>query len=113
VAELELPLESGPVRFGGVPRQPHAERDLAVLAPTAVPYRELAGIVAGAAGGLLESLEPFDLYTGPPIPEGKRSVALRLRFRHAERALRDDEVDRHMENVMSALRNRGYDIRDA
>jgi phenylalanyl-tRNA synthetase beta chain len=113
VAELELPLESSPVRFGGLPRQPHAERDLAVLAPADVPYRELAGIVDGAAGELLESLEPFDLYAGPPIPEGKRSVALRLRFRHAERALRDDEVDLHMENVMSALRDRGYDIRDA
>jgi phenylalanyl-tRNA synthetase beta chain len=113
VAELELPLESGPVRFGGLPRQPHAERDLAVVAPAEVPYRELAGIVAGAAGELLESLEPFDLYAGPPIPEGKRSVALRLCFRHAERALRDDEVDLHMENVMSALRGRGYDIRDA
>jgi phenylalanyl-tRNA synthetase beta chain len=112
VAELDLPLEPLPVRVGEPPRQPHAERDLAVVAPVAVPYRELGAVVTGAAGALLESLEPFDLYSGPPILEGMRSIALRLRFRHAERALRDEEVDLHMENVMKALRARGYDIRE-
>lgn len=111
LAELELPLEPRGVRFQGVPRQPHAERDLSVVAPQDVSYLALREIVVPAAGRLLESVEPFDLYAGKPIPEGMRSVALRLRFRHAERALRDEEVDGYMENVIASLRERGYDIR--
>ncbi|MEX2541296.1 MAG: phenylalanine--tRNA ligase subunit beta [Trueperaceae bacterium] len=112
VAELDLPLPSGSVRYVEPPRQQHAERDVSVVAPLEVSYLQLSRVVRGSAGELLDSLEPFDVYTGVPIPEGKRSLALRLRFRHPERALRDDEIDGYMENVMSALRRDGYDIRD-
>lgn len=112
VAELDLPLASGTVRFVEPPRQQHAERDLSVVAPLEVSYRQLNRTVRESAGELLDSLEPFDLYRGAPIPAGRRSLALRLRFRHPERALRDEEVDGYMQNVMSALRRDGYDIRD-
>ena len=112
MAELALPLEQQPVKVSEIPRQPHAERDVAVIAPLEVSYRELEEMVNDTAGELLESVEPFDVYQGSPVPEGQRSVALRLRFRHARRALRDEEVDGFMENVIRALRERGYDIRD-
>ncbi|MEX2534731.1 MAG: phenylalanine--tRNA ligase subunit beta [Trueperaceae bacterium] len=112
VAELALPLEPRGVRVLDIPRQPHAERDVAVVAPTEVSYRELFDLVTAAAGDLLQSLEPFDIYQGISIPQGQRSVALRLRFRHGERALRDEEVDGCMQNVIRALRDQGYDIRD-
>lgn len=112
VAELELPLATGRSRFRDVDRQPHAERDLAVVAPREVPFAELRERAVRAAGERLVSLEPFDVYEGPPVPEGQRSVALRLRFRHPERSLTDPEVDAFMENVIGALREAGYDIRD-
>ncbi len=57
------------------------------------------------------SVLPFDIYEGNPVPEGKRSVALRLRFRDVGRALRDDEVDTFMEDVITALSQKEYDIR--
>jgi phenylalanyl-tRNA synthetase beta chain len=112
VAELDLPLEPRPVRFTALPRQPHAERDVSVLAASEVAYRELRELVTGAAGELLDSIEAFDVYSGEPIPQGMRSLALRLRFRHSARALRDEEVDGFMQNVIGALRAEGYDIRD-
>lgn len=112
LAEFDLPLEGGRVRFTDLPRQPHAERDLAVIAPAGVAWAELREVVAGAAGELLESAVPFDVYTGDQVPEGHRSVALHLRFRHPERALRDAEVDVFMGNVISALTGAGYTVRD-
>lgn len=111
LAELELPLGGRAVNFHEFSRQPFAERDLAVVAPKDVLYAQLENLIRGAAGDKLVSASPFDLYEGEPVPEGKRSVALRLRFRDATRALRDDEVDTFIENVITTLSQRGYDIR--
>ena len=112
LAELTLPLGSRTVNFYEFSRQPFAERDLAVIAPKTVLYAELAALVKAAAGKLLSSVQPFDVYEGQPIPEDKRSVALRLRFRDPVRALGNDEVDARMEDVITALAREGYDIRD-
>lgn len=112
LAELELPLAAGRASFREVLRQPHAERDLAVVVPEALPYAELAAEVRAAAGERLERLWPFDLYAGSGIPAGHKSVALRLWFRHPERALTDAEVDGFMANVITVLTERGYAIRD-
>ncbi len=111
VADLALPLAERRVRFGEYSRQPYAERDLAVIAPRDVAYADLRDLCAAAAGPLLESLAPFDVYAGAQLPEGMRSVALRFRFRHASRALTDAEVDAAMEKVIGAVRDAGYAIR--
>ena len=112
LAELELPLQGHAVSFQEFSRQPFAERDLAVIAPKDVPYTQLEGVVRGAAGDRLARVAPFDIYEGSPVPVGKRSVALRLRFRDDARALCDDEVDAFMEDVITALSRNGYTIRD-
>ena len=111
LAELRLPLPARRIQYHDVVRQPYAERDLAVVAPSRAAYAELAALVRAAAGAELESVEPFDVYEGEQVGPGLRSVALRLRFRRPDRALTDDEVDEHMGNVMSAVRDAGYDIR--
>lgn len=111
LAELTLPLPGRSGLFAEFSRQPFAERDLAVVAPNSVLYAELAALATGAAGERLESVSPFDVYDGPPVPDGSRSVALRLRFRDPARALRDDEVERYMRDVIAAFAGRGYDIR--
>ncbi len=110
-AELALPLANGSVRFEEFSRQPHAERDLAIIAPADVTYARLRALCAGAAGPMLVSLEPFDVYAGSQLAAGMRSVALRFRFRAEDRALTDAEVDAAMVNVISAVRDAGYDIR--
>lgn len=112
VAELDLPLETGAVGFTEPSRQERAERDLALVTPDIVSMAELREILAPAAGPLLESLVPFDVYVGERIGAGWRSIALRFTFRSAERALTDEEVTQHMSNVMQVAKNAGYDVRD-
>ena len=111
VADLVLPLAQRNVMFSDYPRQPYAERDLAVIAPTHVTYRTIRDLCAAAAGQRLETLEPFDVYQGSQVAEGQRSLALRFRFRAQQRALTDDEVDAAMVNVIQAVRDAGYDVR--
>ena len=112
IAELDLPLSTSAITFRDPPRQPFAERDLAVVAPREVPYLRLADLAASSGGERLETVAPFDVYEGDAVPTDKRSVALRLRFRHPERALRDEEVDTYMANIISAFAREGYTIRE-
>lgn len=111
LAELSLPLDGRTIQFQEINRQPYAERDLAVIAPTELTFARLKQLCADAAGPLLISLQPFDVYQGGRLPEGTRSLALRFRFRAQGRALTDAQVDQLMENVIGAVRGAGYDVR--
>ena len=50
-----------------------------------------AAVLAGG-GELLRAAEVFDLYEGEQLGEGRKSLALRLEFRAADRTLTDEEV---------------------
>ncbi|WP_034385715.1 phenylalanine--tRNA ligase subunit beta [Deinococcus sp. YIM 77859] len=109
--EAALPLPGREWAFRDPSRAPAAWRDLAVIAPREVSYGEIATLLRREAGELLESMEPFDVYVGAPIPEGQRSVAVRLVFR-GTRTLTDAEVDPIMDRLMTAVRRQGWSIRE-
>ncbi|MCH1927907.1 hypothetical protein L6232_24225, partial [Shewanella sp. C31] len=77
--ELELPLPERPFRFQDPSRYPLALRDLAVVVPEEVAYREVERVLLQAAGPYLEGLALFDLDQGPPLREGQKSLAFHLR----------------------------------
>jgi phenylalanyl-tRNA synthetase beta chain len=67
--------------------QPVAKEDLAVVVDASVPIADVARALADGAGDLLESLRLFDVYEGPQVADGKRSLAFALRFRAPDRTL--------------------------
>ncbi len=89
-------------RFSGVPRFPAVLRDLAVV----VEDRVQAALVISAvkAEQLVEEVRLFDVYTGAPIPAGKKNLALALRYRASERTLTDAEVDAAHARIVERLR---------
>ncbi len=109
--EVGLPLPAADWAFHDPSRAPAAWRDLAIIAPQTVSYGEVAELLRRAAGPLLESLEPFDVYVGEQIPAGQRSVAVRLTFR-GEKTLSDSEVDPIMDGLIGAVRGAGWAIRE-
>ena len=52
----------------------------------------MIGQLAEGAGELLESVELFDVYRGPGVPEGSKSLAFSLRFRAPDRTLTAEEA---------------------
>ena len=86
-----------------LPVTPAAEIDLALLLPQTVTAADVARVVAATAGETLESLVPFDEFRGAGVPDGYRSVAWRLTFRHPERTLRDKEIEGRRARVLRAL----------
>jgi phenylalanyl-tRNA synthetase beta chain len=71
---------------------PAATVDLALVVDEEVPVGALAGSLREGAGALLESLRMFDLYSGPQVGEGRKSVAFAMRLRAPDRTLTADEV---------------------
>ena len=72
--------------------QPVAKEDLAVVAGSDVPVADVQDALARGAGPLLEEIRLFDVYTGPQLPQGSRSLAFTLRFRAPDRTLTAEEI---------------------
>ncbi|HMD60858.1 MAG TPA: phenylalanine--tRNA ligase subunit beta [Opitutaceae bacterium] len=78
---------------------PAALRDIAVVVDASARAEDVRGriaLMAGAAAGSsfsAESVEVFDVYEGPGLPQGKKSLAFSLVFRSPSRTLTDDEVN--------------------
>jgi phenylalanyl-tRNA synthetase beta chain len=90
-------------RYRPLPTMPSAEIDLALSVPTGTTVAEVEALIRATAGELLEQLVLFDQYTGSGVEEGHRSLAWRLTFRHAERTLRDKEIEGRRAKIVSAL----------
>jgi phenylalanyl-tRNA synthetase beta chain len=90
-------------QYQPIPKYPPVDRDLAILIDNAISAAKVNSVIKTAAGDLLERLDVFDLYTGPPVPEGQKSLALSLRFRDPLRTLNDGMVDELIENVVKVL----------
>ena len=67
--------------------------------------------VLAAGGELLQAAEVFDLYEGEQVGEGRKSLALRLEFRAADRTLTDDEVAEQRAAIEAALEKIGGSLR--
>ena len=91
------------VQYRPLPDTPAAEFDLALLVPNDMPASRVEEVIRGAGGELLEQVAIFDEYRGDAVPNGYRSLAWRLTFRHPERTLRDKEVAGRRDKLLRTL----------
>ena len=90
-------------RYRELPTTPASEFDLALSVPEAVRAEQVEEVMRRVSGRLLERVELFDRYVGSGVEAGHRSLAWRLTFRHAERTLRDREIDARRSDILRAL----------
>ena len=107
VAELDLMRVvqycPGRVIFRQLPRFPAVSRDIAVLVDEQFPAQQVLDAVKEAAEPLVEEVSVFDLYTGSPIPAGKKSLAYSIAYRAPNRTLTDDEVNAMHDRLVARL----------
>lgn len=116
VAELELDvvydLSNYAIDYHVLPRFPSIARDIAVVVESTIEAAKLAEQVKIIAGVLLESVEIFDVFSGERLGANRKSVALALVYRHAERTLTDEEVSElHGQVVASLAETFGAELR--
>ena len=94
----ERPAYAAPSKF------PEVRQDLAVLVDRAVPAGRVVEIARShRSGGIRISADLFDEYQGAGVPEGKKSLALRLRFQSGERTLTDADVAKVQQGLVVRL----------
>ena len=76
-----------------LPRYPAADRDLALVVPESVSAQRVEEVVKNTGVPLLRRAVLFDVYRGPGLAEGEKSLGFNLEFRTNERTLTDQEVD--------------------
>lgn len=115
-AEIRLPstpLLPEPSQYEALPTRPGVERDLALLVPDDRRVGPLLAALEESGGPEFRGLDVFDVYEGGEVPDGHRSVAVRLRFRADDRTLTDREVDDQVSVLTTRLKEEfGVHIRD-
>lgn len=71
---------------------PMANQDVALVVADDVAAADVRAALVEGAGGLLESIHLFDVYTGRQVERGKKSLAFALRFRAPDRTLTDEDA---------------------
>ena len=99
--ELRALHDAAAVRFSPLPVFPPVRRDITVMADRGVRTGTVLAHIAGLGLPLLESVVLCDCFE----PEGseERHLTFRLTFRHADRTLKDAEVDKEREKVAQSL----------
>jgi phenylalanyl-tRNA synthetase beta chain len=84
---------------------------VSVLADRQVYARDICSIIEQSNNELIQSVEVVSVYEGNPIPEGNKSVSLKVTFASPERTLSPEEIDRLQKNTVSILNKKGYQLR--
>ncbi len=111
VASLRMVV---PKRFvvKAVSRFPTALRDVAVVVDEAVTADAIAKEIRAAAGDLLTSLSLFDIYRGPGVMPGRKSLAWSLGYQAMDKTLADKEIDKtHLKVEERLVKQMGATIR--
>jgi phenylalanyl-tRNA synthetase beta chain len=118
-AALELPPRTSVMELdvdalppAGVPVGPRISTfppvliDLALVVDEAVAAAEVEAALREGAGELLESLRLFDVYTGPSVAAGQKSLAYALTLRAPDRTLTSEEATAVRDAAVTAAATR-------
>jgi phenylalanyl-tRNA synthetase beta chain len=103
--DIELAFAAKPLQFERISKFPSVRRDLAIVVDENVPLAVLRENVSVSASGLLHELRVFDVYRGPGVESGRKSIALGLILQDSSRTLTDVDADTVVTAVVARLRD--------
>lgn len=110
IAELNLDavLALVPERPAGrsVPRFLPVEQDFAVVVDADIPAANVESALRDSAGPLASGFVLFDIFQGPQIGEGKKSLAYRITFTAPDRALTDNDLGKVRTRIERTLKQK-------
>jgi phenylalanyl-tRNA synthetase beta chain len=106
--ELDLaPLTQRPLPVARpVSKVPVVRRDFAVVVDEAVPAGAVIEALELARPRCVTAIRPFDVYRGPGLPHGKKSLAILVLMQDTERTLTDAEIDTTVADLLRVLQDR-------
>jgi phenylalanyl-tRNA synthetase beta chain len=90
-------------KFQAIPKFPPVLRDLAVVIDDFITFKQVINLIRKEGGELLKDVSLFDIYVGPQIPKGKKSLAFSLTYRSDKRTLTDEKVNEVHQQIFNRL----------
>ncbi|RKJ45659.1 phenylalanine--tRNA ligase subunit beta [bacterium 1XD8-76] len=99
------PLKSRTNKFTHLAEYPETDYDISMLFESSAMWTEIYDIIMGKkkASALLKNASFVDEYHGKQIPEGKKSVTIRLTIGSDEKTLTSQEIENTADHVMKKL----------
>ncbi len=90
---------------------PVAKEDVALVVDENLGAESVRRALREGGGALLESVRLFDVYSGPQVPPGKKSLAFSLRMRADDRTITDDDISGVRDGALAAAEGLGATLR--
>ena len=91
-------------RFRPLPRFPAIVRDLSFIVEEELAWSRLQAAIDAVQQPLRSAIEYVTTYRGKPIPEGRKSLTVRLTYRSEEATLRAEQVEDQVHQVVAAMK---------
>ncbi len=89
-----------------LPTTPAVLEDIALIVSADLPAGEVEAVIRQAGGRLLRDVTLFDVYSGDPIPAGKKSLAYSLTYQDENCTLTDKNAAKIRRKIIGAARHR-------
>ncbi len=110
--DLLIPYRSRTNVFTHLPEYPMTDYDISMLVDTTVSWEDIRRTVLSKHNPLLHGISFVDEYKGKQIPEGKKSVTVRIVIGAEDRTLTSEEIEACANATMKNLtKNLGAEIR--
>jgi len=88
-------------KYQPIIRFPSVTRDIALVVDEQINYHQVENIIQNFP--LVTDITLFDLYRGEQIPEGKKSLAIRIVYQSPSHTLTDEEVSEVQQQILDKL----------
>ncbi len=95
-----------PFALRDAPRFPPVRRDLAFVVPADAEFASVRDVLVEAGAPELDACTLFDVFAGPPLEPGTRSLAFAVELRAPDRTLTDDEARSVIDRMVAAVGDR-------
>ncbi|VEH88319.1 phenylalanyl-tRNA synthetase subunit beta [Neisseria animaloris] len=113
VFELDIAAvtEAEKVVYKPVSKFQPARRDLAFVMPENMTHDDLLAVLRSVGSKLIQEISVFDVYRGTGLPEGMKSMAVKVILQDAEATLTDEVVESVMSKLVAAAEAAGTQLR--
>ncbi len=101
--DVVLKNQGRQVQFKEISKYPSVERDLAMVVPKAMKYREISERIEKLKLNKLKDVKLFDVFESEKLGRDKKSMAVNFTFLDEEKTLTDKEIDSWMNKIMITL----------
>lgn len=99
--------------YRAVPKFPGVKVDVAAAVSSSTEHASVVQAIEKAGKGLMDSVELFDVYSGPNLGAGKKSLAFHVGLQSESRTLTDQDVAKFLDRLARELETLGGELRRA